>query len=325
MFRFNINEINKVASDELLLHTFIYFMFKTVLQFPVTINTINRAIEKNKKALYLRYISLFFPHAKCGYLFFRFLEAIVWLFRNECVIKLDDEKLREAIEYIDTRLLKNEPLNAEENEKVNSCFKLSRYVSNKNVKNEKVLEQFDKFSIEFLDSGMIEERQGQDRWGPFYWAFFHRFAYRLESKLITMTTGNISQLTRNRLKTCFTTFDWLFREGHEILPCFLCSIHYQRENFGIRFSTAIMNKYPYELFRDEYPVEKQLCCLKIFNLRLLSEHLFILHHEHTHSIYRQLLRNPLVSKDFDIGNKHENYTLVKFMDEISLAPFDEGQ
>lgn len=298
-------EINKVASDELLLQVFIFYLLRTTLRFPVTQNRIDRSFESEKQSLYFRFVGLFLRHKKCGYLILRFIESTVWLLKQECCIELDDNKFHEAITYFDDLLAKNLPFDTEEKGGVADYFKLSTYITNEQTFD-------DEYASVFLQT-RVGNREGQNIWGPFYWAFIHRFAYRLESKLLTLS--DCSQLQKKHLKTCFTTFNWLFNEANELLPCCICSDHYKREEFGKHFSAAIMRKYPYELFKDEFSKEERLCCLKTFTLRLLSQHLFILHHEHTHSVFRQILNVN--------GPKHDSYTYERFMSEISSAPDKE--
>jgi hypothetical protein len=290
---------NKSISDKDLVYTFSSFILTTTLTNPISKDTIQKSSGEIQTLE--RYFSLFQRHDKFGYLILRFLESAIFLLRK-IKVSLSDDVFETGVNFISSLI--GQDVTDENRQRASTFTKLTSYIDNNN--NKTFMDDFNDFSPIFLHKYAKQtNRSGQLVWGPIFWAFLHRYVYRLETKLIEFDDTR-SSLEINLLQNCFVTLYWFFKSCDELLPCVFCCMNYRMHEFGKELSKMTMSYYPTALFKSLLNTNSsKFTENKFYSLRLLSIHLFVIHHKHNHTIQQT--------------EEHVNYNIDVFLKDMANA------
>lgn len=316
MSDFVFTDINRLVSDKSLLYTFTHILLQSVLGRPVSKSTLKK--YQNEYFHYQRYECLFKKDEFCGYLILRFIESCIWLFRN-LKVRLDDDKFENGTDEI-LQVIMEKERDETKIEDLKKYFNVTTYAVNINENkevvndNESLITDFGDFTMnEFDKRAKTLNKEGQFKWGPVYWAFIHRYVYKLESKLILTCEKDavVNKIERQLIKNAFLTLYFVFKIFDELLLCGVCSNNYVMSGFGDELTKTLMLYYPHDMFASNMDEEWSGLSAELSNstnycykLRLFSLHLFLLHHLHTF--------NNFYSNDTNV-----EYDVHKFLEDLS--------
>lgn len=277
--------INETFSDCQLLFTFGRFFLTSVLQRPVTEDTIRRCTsERMRSDLRVRLECVFTRVKGCGYVVLNFLESMIWLLNCDSYCSLSDEKFSEAVSEMDAALKRTRNLTEDEKNELRRYFKCFTFATEERPEDPLRYDKYDRFDW------IVETKRGQFAWGPVYWAFLHRCAFRLEDKMMAPLKAD----ELDKIYNCFTTLMWFVAFMEEFLPCSQCAHRYRYEaSTKSTLYTALETNFPRNADQEEMRLS--------FEQRPLTSAFYRAHREHSLAIGER---------------RHEGYTLDTLLRQL---------
>lgn len=292
-----IKNINRVLSDQQILITFVRLYVRSVLNTPATEESVKEEITNKSRAndnnnyLKNRYKVVFYRLTDDGhYMILRFIECAFWLLNDEYLLQLDDDMFGATVKKLEDAIKRDVPLTDDERRILQSFLSLETYskIENQRVDLKKLENECDVLQTHKSEIG---ERKGPEIWGPFYWAFIHRFVYRLEDKFVSLKHEEIGSPKSRILSDCFLSFFWFVKFMSDFMLCPICSFHYENSPSRLNMMKSILNEYPGELLLSspEHVDEKNFQYKKnLFYQRIISVEFYLAHARHSQSLYKTI-------------------------------------
>ena len=290
-----LKNVNKF-SDQHVLMTFLPYLVRSVFYDPVPGLGDNAEKEEQPTDLREHFGEMYLENRRKvvfyrsqddrRYVVLRFIEMAFFLLNDEFSVNLDDEIFERTLQLLWDHGLKNEPVSEELRD---SILSLTRYVTDERQKSvlaklEKDCDLMKTHAKHIKDS----KRMGVNLWGPCFWGFLHRYVYRLEDKMRTLSHEQIGSGRAHIISDAFLSFFWFVKFLGDFLPCTMCSHNYEHStHVRLLLTASVFRGYPQLLLlsRPELVDLGTFESIKSgFVTRVLTIEFYLAHSRHAESL-----------------------------------------